>query len=91
MAMHPEVQKKAQAELDVVVGASRLPQFSDRGTLPYANALIAELFRFHVVAPLGIPHRTTADEEYMGYLIPAGTIVSPNIWYVALYSGWCTQ
>ncbi|KAI1790237.1 cytochrome P450 [Ganoderma leucocontextum] len=80
MVMHPDVQKKAQAELDAVVGASRLPQFSDRGALPYMNALITELFRFHVVAPLGIPHRTTADEEYRGYFIPSGTVVSPNIW-----------
>ncbi|KAM5534500.1 hypothetical protein V8D89_011832 [Ganoderma adspersum] len=80
MAMHPEVQRKAQAELDSVVGTSRLPQFSDRSTLPYVNALIMELFRFHVVAPLGIPHRTIADEEYRGYFIPAGTVVSPNIW-----------
>lgn len=80
MAMHPGVQRKAQAELDAVVGTSRLPQFSDRTALPYVNALIMELFRFHVVAPLGIPHRTIADEEYRGYFIPAGTVVSPNIW-----------
>ena len=84
MAMHPEVQRKAQAELDAVVGASRLPEFSDHNALSYVNALITELFRFHVVAPLGIPHRTTVDEEYRGYFIPAGTVVSPNIWYVAL-------
>ncbi|PIL24825.1 cytochrome P450 [Ganoderma sinense ZZ0214-1] len=84
MAMHPKIQKKAQAELDAVLGASRLPDFSDRSALPYMNALIMELFRFHVVAPLGIPHRTIADEEFRGYFIPAGTVVSPNIWAMSM-------
>ncbi len=32
--LYPEVQKKAQAELDVVVGKNRLPDFNDRSRLP---------------------------------------------------------
>ena len=53
MALHPEVQKKAQAEIDAVVGPHRLPDFEDRRSLPYINAIIVkESMRWHPVAPL---------------------------------------
>ena len=53
MALYPEVQKKAQAEIDAVVGPSRLPDFDDRPSLPYINAIVKELMRWHPVTPLG--------------------------------------
>lgn len=53
MAMYPKVQRKAQAELDAVIGSGRLPEFSDRPSLPYVNALIKETMRWQVVVPLG--------------------------------------
>ena len=82
MALNPDVQKKAQAELDVVVGTSRLPQFSDSKSLPYVNALVREVLRWHIVAPIGVPHRSMNDDEYNGYFIPSGSIVIVNAWYV---------
>ena len=48
MAMFPEVQKKAQAEIDAVVGKNRLPDFNDRESLPYIAALMKEIFRWQV-------------------------------------------
>jgi cytochrome P450 len=48
MAMHPETQKKAQAEIDAVVGKDRLPDFSDRASLHYINAIMKEIFRWQV-------------------------------------------
>ena len=59
MAMYPNVQRKAQEELDRVVGKDRLPDFQDQDSLPYINALIMELLRWHPIAPLGVPHRST--------------------------------
>ncbi|KAJ8078324.1 hypothetical protein PM082_000531 [Marasmius tenuissimus] len=79
MVAFPEVQKKAQAELDRVVGPHRLPTLDDLPELPYIRAFIQEVHRFRPVAPL-IPHGTTAPEEYKGYLIPKDAILFVNTW-----------
>lgn len=84
LASFPEVQEKARTELDAVVGPHRLPDFNDRDALPYVCAVIKECMRWHAIAPLGIPHRLVQDDEYRGYLIPKGTLVIPNIWYVGV-------
>ena len=55
MALYPEVQEKAQAEIDAVVGPDRLPDFHDRPSLPYINAMLKELSRWNLVVPLGKP------------------------------------
>ncbi|KAI0674473.1 CyP450 monooxygenase [Trametes maxima] len=80
MTNFPEVQAKAQAELDAVVGPERLPHFDDRPSLPYIDALVKECLRWHVVVPLSLPHRTTEDEVYNGYFIPKGTLILSNTW-----------
>ncbi|THH26661.1 hypothetical protein EUX98_g7525 [Antrodiella citrinella] len=51
MTLHPEVQKK-EAELDAIVGSSRLPSFDDRDSLPYIEAVMKEILRW-LVTPLG--------------------------------------
>ena len=86
MASFPAVQQKAQAELDSVVGPHRLPEFSDRDSLPYINALIKELLRWRSVVPVGVPHRSLEDDEYRGYFIPKGSIVVANIWCVCAHA-----
>ena len=53
MILFPEVQKKAQAELDAIIGPERLPTLSDRQSLPYMEALVKEIHRWHPVARLG--------------------------------------
>lgn len=55
MILHPGVVKKAQAEIDGVVGSDRLPNFKDRDSLPYVNALVKEVMRWHPVSPMGEP------------------------------------
>uniref|UniRef100_A0A8H7YBL7 O-methylsterigmatocystin oxidoreductase n=1 Tax=Psilocybe cubensis TaxID=181762 RepID=A0A8H7YBL7_PSICU len=84
MALYPEVQRKAQAELDIVVGPHRLPDFSDRDSLPYINAVVKESMRWNQVAPLAIGHMSTVDDEYDGYFIPQGTVpvVLGNSWSI---------
>jgi len=80
MVLYPEVQKKAQEEIDAVMGPSRLPDFHDRPSLPYINAIVKESMRWHLVLPLGVPHMSTNDDEYNGYYIPKGTIMIVNAW-----------
>ena len=60
IVLHPDVQKRAQAELDTVV--SRPPSFSDFEDLPYIRALVKEVLCWHTVDPVGFPHRTTEDD-----------------------------
>ncbi|EAU32059.1 conserved hypothetical protein [Aspergillus terreus NIH2624] len=80
MTLYPDVQRKAQEELDRVLGPNRLPTFEDRDNLPYIEALVKETLRWHPVAPTGIPHLCTEDDLYNGYLIPKGALILPNIW-----------
>jgi hypothetical protein len=64
--VHPEVQKRAQEELDSVSGPNKLPTFEDRPNLPYIDAVVKESLRWHPVAPMGIPPKTIfGREEYM--------------------------
>ncbi|KAJ6559130.1 cytochrome P450 [Mycena vulgaris] len=72
MAIYPEVQQKAQNEIDTVIGTNRLPEFEDRPSLPYTEALYRELTRWRPVLPLGVAHATSADDIYEGYFIPKG-------------------
>ncbi|KAF9044361.1 cytochrome P450 [Panaeolus papilionaceus] len=78
MAMHPEAQKKAQAELDAVVGPHRLPEFLDKPSLPYIQVVVKETMQWHLVVPFAIAHMSTEDGVYDGYFIPKGTVVMGN-------------
>ncbi|KIY65192.1 cytochrome P450 [Cylindrobasidium torrendii FP15055 ss-10] len=80
LVKNPEVQRKAQAEIDTVVGDARLPNFEDRKSMPYVEAIYRELIRWAPAAPMGVPHAASEDNLYNGFLIPKGTIVLPNIW-----------
>ena len=61
MSLHPDAQKRVQAELDKVVGNSRMPEFSDLESLVYVNAVIRETLRWHTIVPLSVSHATTDD------------------------------
>ncbi|THH18493.1 hypothetical protein EW146_g2521 [Bondarzewia mesenterica] len=82
MCMFPDVQKRAQEELDRVVGPDRLPEFGDREHLPYICAVVKETTRWIPVASMGVPHCSTADDVYNGYFIPKGSIVMGNAWAI---------
>lgn len=47
--LHPEVQKKARAEIDAVCGTSRAPLWSDFDKLPYINCIVKEGMRWRPV------------------------------------------
>ena len=43
MVNHPEVQERAQREIDVVIGGARAPVYEDFASLPYLQAVIKEV------------------------------------------------
>lgn len=82
MLVHPEVQKRAQQELDDVLAMDHLPTFADRPDLPYIDCIAWECLRWYPVLPLGVAHSVSENDEYNGFFIPRGTSVLPNIWSV---------
>ncbi|EOA87444.1 uncharacterized protein SETTUDRAFT_88393, partial [Exserohilum turcica Et28A] len=81
MAVFPDIQKKAQEELDHVIGGDRLPVTSDKANLPYIETVVKEAHRWHPVVPMGVPHCCMEEDSISGYRIPKGAIVIPNIWW----------
>ncbi|KIY44122.1 cytochrome P450 [Fistulina hepatica ATCC 64428] len=77
---YPEIQARAQAEVDSVVGMDRLPSFGDRENLVYVEAVCKELYRWLPIVPLAVPHRAMADDFYNGYVIPKHSLVIANVW-----------
>ena len=45
MLLHPQVQERAQEEIDRIVGGDRLPDYGDKDSLPYLAAVLKEVMR----------------------------------------------
>ncbi|CAE6427667.1 unnamed protein product [Rhizoctonia solani] len=82
MAMHPDVQIKAQTEIDNVIG-SRVPEMADWESLPYIRCIVKEVMRWRLTLPLAVPHACTQDDTYKGYHIPKGAMVIGNSWAIS--------
>ncbi|KAH7338348.1 cytochrome P450 [Rhizoctonia solani] len=80
--LNPEAVRKAQSEIDSVVGRERIPNMQDRPELPYTDAFVQEVMRMFPPAPLGLSHLSTEDIEFQGYRIPKGTTINANIWAI---------
>ncbi|KAF9045250.1 cytochrome P450 [Panaeolus papilionaceus] len=77
---HPHVVKKAQEELDRVIGLGNLPHFVDQESLPYVSAVVKECLRWREPSPMAFPHIATEELTYRGYRIPKGANIIGNIW-----------
>lgn len=83
MLLHPDVQRKAQAEIDHGIGPDRMPVMDDISDLPYVRACMKETLRWMPTTILGaVPHAVTQDDQYMGYFIPGGAGVLHNVWSI---------
>nr|AUZ97938.1 cytochrome P450 monooxygenase E [Aspergillus terreus] len=80
MTQYPEVQKKAHAEIDSVIGTDRSPAWSDFRKLPYINMMIKEAHRWRPVLPLGVVHGLATDDSYNGMHLPKHSTVILNVW-----------
>lgn len=82
MVLHPDSQRKAQAEIDAVVGHGRLPNCQDLISLPYLRCIMQEVLRWGPVAPLNLPHSPLHSDEYEGFYIEKDAAVFANLWAV---------
>uniref|UniRef100_W5L180 Cytochrome P450 2D3-like n=1 Tax=Astyanax mexicanus TaxID=7994 RepID=W5L180_ASTMX len=79
---HPDIQERCQQEIDEVLEGKAHVSFEDRQKMPYVQAVMHESQRLGSTVPLSVPHCTTSDTELMGYSIPKGTIIYPNLYSV---------
>ncbi|RDX66635.1 Licodione synthase, partial [Mucuna pruriens] len=70
---HPKVFKKAQEEVDKVIGNKRLVCEADSPNLPYIHAIIKEIMRLHPPLPM-IMRKGIEDCMVNGNMIPKGSI-----------------
>ncbi|ODM86535.1 Cytochrome P450 2J6 [Orchesella cincta] len=82
LSQHLETQRKAQAELDRVVGLDRQVFLSDKPALPYIEAILLETFRLSSIVAMGVPHRMLADTMFHGYFLPKGATVIANLYAI---------
>ncbi|XP_062190321.1 cytochrome P450 78A5-like [Phragmites australis] len=84
MVLHPDIQAKAQAELDAVVGRSRGVADADVVNLPYIRCIVKETLRMHPPGPLLSWARLAVHDAHVGgHLVPAGTTAMVNMWAIA--------
>ncbi|CAN4090773.1 unnamed protein product [Withania somnifera] len=78
----PEITKKAQAELEHIIGKGKQIKEVDVSRLPYLQCIIKETLRMHPPAPFLIPRRMKQDVELYDYIIPKGSQVLVNVWAI---------
>nr|XP_010932509.1 flavonoid 3',5'-hydroxylase 1 [Elaeis guineensis] len=74
--------KRAQLELDNVIGRDRKLEESDIPKLPYLQAICKEALRMHPSTPLSLPHLSNQACKVDGFYIPEGTRLLVNIWAI---------
>ncbi|KAJ0978992.1 hypothetical protein J5N97_014466 [Dioscorea zingiberensis] len=82
MLKNPNILKKLQSELDVVIGRERMLEESDIMNLPYLQAVCKEALRLHPSTPLSLPHFSAKSCEVNEYHIPANTRLLINVWAI---------
>ncbi|XP_057536942.1 cytochrome P450 CYP82D47-like isoform X2 [Amaranthus tricolor] len=75
-----DILKKAQAELDTVVGNERHVEESDLKSLVYLQAILKESMRLYPPGPLSVPREAITDCTVGGYHIQAGTQLYINLY-----------
>ncbi|KAJ6800172.1 cytochrome P450 78A5 [Iris pallida] len=83
MVLHPEIQLKAQLEIDSVTGTSRQVSDLDIPSLPYLQSIVKECLRLHPPGPLLSWARLAVHDVHVGeYFVPRGTTAMVNMWSI---------
>jgi len=84
MVLHPDIQAKAQQEIDTCVGDRRQVRDSDIPYLPFLQAIVKEALRLHPPGPLLSWARLAVHDCHVGkFFVPAGTTAMVNMWAIA--------
>ncbi|KZV15982.1 hypothetical protein F511_14348 [Dorcoceras hygrometricum] len=83
MTLHPEIQGRAQLEIDAVIGPNQAVTDSDLPNLPYTQAIVKETLRMHPPGPLLSWARLAIHDTFVGpHFVPAGTTAMVNMWAI---------
>ncbi|KZT69368.1 cytochrome P450 [Daedalea quercina L-15889] len=82
--LFPEAYAAAQNEIDRVIGNTRLPDLTDRQSLPNVECFLQEVYRCDPRKHNWVPHALSEDDEYRGWYIPKGCMVIANLWLMTL-------
>lgn len=82
LLLHPDIFSKVKDEMKSVVGDSKIIDEADISRLPYFQAVVKEIFRYHPPGPLLLPRKANEDTEINGYFIPKDTQVLVNVWSI---------
>ncbi|XP_032664970.1 probable cytochrome P450 303a1 [Odontomachus brunneus] len=88
LILYPEVQKKAQEEIDRVIGRDKFPTLADRPSMPYMQATVLEFIRMFIGRSLSVPRRSLKDTFIKGYKIPKDTMLVLNFYSVCMDESW---
>jgi len=80
LLQRPDALKRAQEELNVVVGRERVLDESDLPNLKYLEAIVKETLRLYPAGPLLLPHMAKEACTVGGYYVPAHTQLLVNVW-----------
>ncbi|XP_014608169.1 PREDICTED: probable cytochrome P450 303a1 [Polistes canadensis] len=88
LILFPDVQRKAQEEIDRVIGCKRLPTLADRSKMTYINAIVLESLRMFAGRSLNVPHRALKNTYIMGHRIPKDTMIIVNFNGLLMNNSW---
>ncbi|XP_060071846.1 cytochrome P450 2J6-like [Ylistrum balloti] len=76
---HPDIQDRMFTEINNVVGQSRSVTGADRSSLPFTEAVLAEVLRCANIVPLSVQHGAKKDIPFQGFIIPKNAMIIPNL------------
>lgn len=79
---NPDIMKRAQEELDKVVGKDKVVEECHISKLPYILAIMKETLRLHTIIPLLVPRRPSQTTVVGGFTIPKDSKVFINAWAI---------
>lgn len=76
---HPEVQERMYSEIMTTLNGRTQLSVLDQRQMPFTSAVTMESQRLGDIAPFSLPHSNTEPVRIGSYVIPAGTLVIPNV------------